>query len=227
MPSTKWIVAVGLSSIIVMTSILGCSDSSPVDSGAVDRDAVSQIEATLAADPSTVEPTFPPTVTPKPSPASESNRSVSHANTDVEEIRFNDSRNMALFDNPPMGGVEWLVPPAVVSPGELVAEGVLEPGLSLFNPQEGEGSAFSVFYKGHREAMVELLPDLGPSATWRTFSTVASTDITMEGAHFQFRAYSPLLMDVGAGDLELRVYGVDADGNDVLIAVQDIGLGPR
>ena len=29
-------------------------------------------------------------------------------------------------------------------------------------------------------------------------------------------------MDVGPGDLELRVYGYDQSGTDVLLAVQDI-----
>ena len=70
--------------------------------------------------------------------------------------------------------------------------------------------------------MVELLPDLGPMFVWDTFLTVAPTEMEIEGASFKIRAYSPLFMDVGPGDLELRVYGYDQSGADALLAVQDI-----
>lgn len=140
-------------------------------------------------------------------------------------MAFDNSRNVALLDAPSLDAVEWTVEPNISSPGELVAEGMLEPGLVLFNPMDGEGSAFSVFFKGHTESMVELLPDLGPMMIWDTFQTVAPTDMEIEGGHFTIRAYSPLFMDVGPDDLELRVFGIDEAGADVLIAVHDIGSG--
>lgn len=149
---------------------------------------------------------------------------MSHENPGSEGVRFNDSRNAGLRDAQALDAVVWTVEPHIASPGELVAEGELGPGIVLFNPMEGEGSAFSVFYKGHAEALVELLPDLGPMLTWDTFQTVAPTEMAIEGANFSIRAYSPLFWDVGLDDLELRVFGTDANAEDVLIAVHDIGV---
>ena len=151
-----------------------------------------------------------------------SDSTVSNVNPGGEGMLFDNSRNVALFGAEPLNAVQWTVGP-VITPGELVAEGVLEQGAILFNPMvDGEGAGFSVFYKGHEEAMVELLPDLGPMFVWDTFQTVAPTEMEIEGASFKIRAYSPLFMDVGPGDLELRVYGYDQSGADALLAVQDI-----
>ena len=58
--------------------------------------------------------------------------------------------------------------------------------------------------------------------TWETTHTVASMEHEFEGASFRFTAYSPLFMDVGPGDLELRVYGTDGSGADAVLAVADI-----
>ena len=147
---------------------------------------------------------------------------VSNVNPNGEGMAFDNSRNVALFGAEPLNAVTWTVGPTA-GMGELVAEGTLEQGLTIFNPMvDGEGSGFSVFYKGHEESMVELLPDLGPTYVWDTFETVAPTEMEIEGASFKIRAYSPLFMDVGPGDLELRVYGYDQSGADVLLAVQDI-----
>ena len=134
---------------------------------------------------------------------------------------FDGSRNVALAAADPLQVVRWTVKPSI-SAGELVAEGELEQGAALFFPQDGDGSAFSVFYKGHEESMVELLPDLGPMRIWDTFLTVAPTEMEIEGSKFRVRAYSPLFMDVGPTDLEMRVYGYDESGADALLAVEDI-----
>ena len=151
-----------------------------------------------------------------------SDSTVSNVNPGGEGMLFDNSRNVALFGAEPLNAVQWTVGP-VITPGELVAEGVLEQGAILFNPMvDGEGAGFSVFYKGHEEAMVELLPDLGPMFVWDTFQTVAPTEMKIEGASFKIRAYSPLFMDAGPDDLELRVYGYDQSGADALLAVQDI-----
>ena len=153
---------------------------------------------------------------------SDSDATVSHENPNGEGMAFDNSRNVALFGAEPLNAVTWTVGPTA-GMGELVAEGTLEQGLTIFNPMvDGEGSGFSVFYKGHEESMVELLPDLGPMYVWDTFETVAPTEMEIEGASFKIRVYSPLFMDVGPGDLELRVYGYDQSGADVLLAVQDI-----
>ena len=147
---------------------------------------------------------------------------VSFENPGAEGVPFDGSQNAALADATALQVVRWTVGPSI-SPGEVVAEGELEEGAVLFNPLDGEGSAFSVFYKGHTESMVELLPDLGPTQIWDTFSTVAATEIEIEGSQFRLRAYSPLFMDANPSDLELRVYGYDESGAAALLAVEDIG----
>ena len=153
---------------------------------------------------------------------SDSGGTASQQNPGDEGTPFDNSRNVALFGTEPLDAVTWTVEP-VITPGELVAEGVLEQGAILFDPTvDGEGSGFSVFYKGHEESMVELLPDLGPMFVWDTFQTVAPTEMEIEGASFKIRAYSPLFMDVGPGDLELRVYGYDQSGADALLAIREV-----
>ena len=135
---------------------------------------------------------------------------------------FDDQRSPALIDAPSLDAVQWTVAPTVGA-GELVAEGVLQQGVMLFDPQNGEGSAFSIYYKGSREPMVEVLPDLGPMYIWDTDLTVATMDFELEGTSFKLRAYSPLFMDVGSpSQLELRVFGFDQSGADALLAVRDI-----
>ena len=135
---------------------------------------------------------------------------------------FDPARNDPLHDAQPLGVVKWTTPPTI-SPGTLTASGTLQQGASLFDPMvEGEGAGFAVFYKGHTEPMVVLLPDLGPIDIWETTLTVATMEHEFEGASFTITAYSPLFMDVGPDDLELRVYGYDGSGSDALLAVQDI-----
>ena len=148
---------------------------------------------------------------------------VSYENPGAEGMPFDAAQNAALAGAEPLQVVQWTAGP-YVGAGELVAEGELAPGVILFNPMDGEGSAFSVFYKGHEESMVELLPDMGPMWVWDTDLTVAPTEWEIEGSKFYLRAYSPLFMDVGPSDLEIRVYGYDASGTAALLAVEDIGL---
>ena len=156
------------------------------------------------------------------SSSSADNDTISRENPGAEGMLFDNSRNVALFGAQPLNIVQWTVEP-VIAAGALDAEGVLEQGAVIFSPMaDGEGSGFSVFYKGHEESLVELLPDLGPMMTWDTFQTVAPTEMEIEGASFKIRAYSPLFMDVSPSDLELRVYGYDQSGADALLSVQDI-----
>ena len=147
---------------------------------------------------------------------------VSRENPGLTGTSFDDQRSPALIDAQSLDAVRWTVAPAI-SDGALVAEGVLQGDATLFTPMLGEGSAFSVYYKGSREPLVELLPDLGPLQIWDTLHTVAPTEFELEGTSFRIRAYSPLFMDVGSpSQLELRVFGFDKSGADSLLSVQDV-----
>ena len=148
---------------------------------------------------------------------------VSYENPGAEGVPFDAAQNAALAGAEPLQAVQWTTGP-YIGAGELVAEGEMASGVILFNPMDGEGSAFSVFYKGHEESMVELLPDMGPMRVWDTDLTVAPTEWEIEGSKFYLRAYSPLFMDVDPSDLELRVYGYDDSGTVALLAVEAIGL---
>lgn len=149
----------------------------------------------------------------------------SYENPNPQGHPFDNGRNAALSDAEAIGAVEWHISPQIAALGELMAEGSLAQGAALFNPMAGDGAAFAVFYKGHTEPMVYLLPDLGPMWTWETFETVAPTEVTSEGPRFTLRAHSPLFWDVGPDSLELRVYGTDAGGADTLLDVRTIAVG--
>ena len=147
--------------------------------------------------------------------------SFANPNPDGNGITLNTAPNEALKDAQPLDIVAWNKPPTL-APGELSAEGVIQNGGVLFEPTMDEGSAFSVYYKGHDESLVELLPDLGPMMMWLTDLTVAPTEWEVEGGKFSFRAYSPLFMDSDPSNLELRVYGYDANGDPAVLAIADI-----
>ena len=147
---------------------------------------------------------------------------VSRENPGLMGRNFDPSRNEPLHGAQPLGVVTWTAGPSIAD-GALTASGTLQQGASLFDPMvEGEGAGFAVFYKGNPEPMVVLLPGLGPIDVWETTLTVAEMEHEFEGASFEIRAYSPLFMDVGPSDLELRVYGYDGAGKDALLGVQDI-----
>ena len=149
---------------------------------------------------------------------------VSRVNPGFSGTGFDSSRNDALIDAQPLDAVTWIVEPSI-SPGAMEAKGVLEDGAVLFNPMiDGDGAGFIVYFKGMREPLLVLLPDLGPTQIWETDHTVAEMEHEFEGASFEFRAYSPLFMDVGPSDLELRVFGYDAGGADALLAVQPVSV---
>ena len=133
--------------------------------------------------------------------------------------KLNRAANEALANAEPLNIITWATPPTI-APGELRGEGTAEGSAYLFNPQfeEADGAAFEVYYEGHEEPTVVLLPILGQE-TWNAFETVAEMDWEMEGGKFSFRAYSPLFMDADPSALELRVYGYDGDGNAALLAV--------
>ena len=133
------------------------------------------------------------------------------------------SRNAALRNATPLDAVTWTTPP-IVGGGELSGAGQIAQGTDLFEPMIGDGAAFAVYYPGHDDPMVALLPDLGPMEMWNTNHTVADMEWEREATSFTFRAYSPLFMDAG-DELELHVFGYDADGNDALLAVTKIGAG--
>ncbi len=147
--------------------------------------------------------------------------SFANPNPDGNGITLNSAPNEALKDAKPLDIVTWNKPPTL-SMWELYAEGEIQNGGVLFDPTQGEGSAFSLYYKGHDESLVELLPDLGPMMMWLTDLTVAPTEWEVEGGKFSFRAYSPLFMDSDPSNLELRVYGYDGDGDPAVLAIADI-----
>ena len=161
---------------------------------------------------------------PSGAPDDSDDGTVSYRNPGAEGRLFDSSRNDALASAAPANLVTWGKSPTI-SAGGLEANGMLTDGAMLFDPMaDGDGAAFIVYYKGNEEPLVVLLPDLGPMFTWETIHTVAPMEHEFEGASFTFTAYSPLFMDVGPGDLELRVYGVDGTGADALLAVAQIAV---
>ena len=147
---------------------------------------------------------------------------VSNVNPGGEGMTFNSAQNEALLNAEPLNIIQWSVAPALSFDGELVAEGMLEGNALLFDPTDGDGAAFAVFYKGHEDPMVVLLPDLGPMFQWDTFQTIAPTEHEIEGQSFKLRAYSPLFRDTVPSDLEFRVYGYDENGKEALFAAQEL-----
>ena len=147
---------------------------------------------------------------------------VSYANPNGQPVDFQDARSPALQKAASIDAVTWTVEP-VIKDGALEAAGTLTQNARLFEPMNGEGSAFSVYYIGHDEAMVELLPDLGPMHVWETDATVAPTEFELAGGEFTIRAYSPLFMDVGSpSELELRVWGYDRAGQEALLSARGV-----
>ena len=132
------------------------------------------------------------------------------------------SRNAMLRFAAPRNAVTWTTAPHFAD-GALSGAGELPPGVMLFDPLQGQGAPFSVYFADHDEPMVVLLPDLGPTQMWNTDLTVAEMEFELSGTSFSFRAYSPLFMDSAGGDLELRVFGFDSNGSIALLAVATIG----
>ena len=154
----------------------------------------------------------------------EDDDTVSRQNPGLVGTAFDASRNEALFDAQPLNVVTWSTSPTI-SAGALEASGVLDEGVSLFNPMvDGEGAGFIVYYKGMQEPLVLLLPDLGPIDIWESDYTIAPMEHEFEGSSFSIRAYSPLFMDVGPSDLEIRLFGVDANGADAVLAVEPVSV---
>ena len=133
------------------------------------------------------------------------------------------SQNAALRNATPLDAVDWTTPPTV-GMGELSGAGQIAQDTDLFEPMIGDGAAFAVYYPDHDEPLVVLLPDLGPMELWNTNHTVADMEWEREATSFTFRAYSPLFMDAG-GELELHVFGYDANDNAALLSVTKIGSG--
>ena len=147
---------------------------------------------------------------------------VSRENPGFAGVAFDAGRSLALFDAEPLNAVTWSTPPTI-SAGALEASGTLTGGAVIFNPMvDGEGAGFIVYYKENEEPLALLLPDRGPMEIWESDHTIADMEHEFEGSSFEFRAYSPLFMDVGPGDLVIRVFGVDANGEDALLAVEPV-----
>ncbi len=152
---------------------------------------------------------------------------VAYENPGFIGVPFDGSRNDALVGAQPLDVVTWTVEPTA-SFGSLEAEGVLGDGATLFNPNvDGEGAGFIIYFKDFLEPMVLLLPDLGPLYIWETDETVAPTELEVEGGSFTLRAYSPLFMDVGPGDLTIRLFGYDGNGEDALLGVRPVEAAGR
>lgn len=114
---------------------------------------------------------------------------------------------------------------AHIKDGGLQANGRLSDGAQLFDPLvDGDGAGFVLYNKDLDEPLVLLLPDLGPTHIWETDHTVAEMEHEFEGDTFSIRAYSPLFMDVGPNDLVIRVFGVNGDGNDAVLAVAPVAV---
>ena len=149
---------------------------------------------------------------------------VSRENPGFTETAFDISRNLALSGAHPLDAVTWNTRPTIAG-GALEASGILNEGVSLFDPKvDGEGAGFIVYYKGVEEPLVLLLPDLGPTQIWESYYTTAPMESEFEGSSFTFRAYSPLFMDVGPSDLEIRLFGLDANRADALLAIEPVGV---
>ncbi len=132
--------------VAVTVTSLGCGDDS---SSASDSDVVDDLDDADGGQSSASS-----------SDDADDDQVVSRENPGLTGTSFDDQRSPALIDATPLDAVRWTVAPAI-SDGALVAEGVLQGDATLFTPMLGEGSAFSVYYKGSREPLVELLPDLG------------------------------------------------------------------
>lgn len=152
------------------------------------------------------------------------NQAVSNQNPGGDPVELKD-RSDALENATSIDVVRWTAEPVIRDgEAELVASGVLEQNARLFDPVSGEGSAFSVYYTGHEEALVELVPDPDGNGYWDTLATVAPTEIERDGNAFTIHAYSPLFMDAGdTSRLHLRVWGYDGAGREALLSVVGIG----
>ena len=134
------------------------------------------------------------------------------------------ARSAALEQATSIDAVTWTAGPKIKD-STLEATGTPAQGVKLFDPlREGnrDSPAFSVYYVGHTESLVELVPNLPEGQCWKTTVTIASTEIgTPEGAGdpgFTITASSPLFRDVVGSELELRVWGTDAGGTEVLLS---------
>ena len=188
-------VAIVLAAILLAALFAGCAGQSSSDSGG-DGMAPSDSDTVSYANPNA-------------------------AGVPLAGVPLNDGRARAPDDEASLDAVIWTTAP-VIEAGALSAAGTLTQDARLYEPMNGEPSAFSVYYGDNAEVMVELLPDLGPMHVWDTDATVAPSDFELEGSDFTIRAYSPLFMDVGPSDLMLRVWGYDAAGETALLSAQAV-----
>ena len=205
-----------------------------MDDGASTDESVSDaaVAAGQSSPPSQPSPVKGEGAAGQSSPSAASSASSSGADSTVSAVNQNPSgagpeldysQNAALRNSTPLDAVDWTTPPTV-GMGELSGAGQIAQGTDLFEPMIGDGAAFAVYYPDHDEPLAVLLPDLGPMELWNTNHTVADMEWEREATSFTFRAYSPLFMDAG-GELELHVFGYDANDNAALLSVTKIGSG--
>ena len=164
---------------------------------------------------------------------SDTDDTVDNTNRCTMEVEL-PARSAALEDAMSIDAVDWTSEPTIEA-GMLVATGTLAQDVKLFDPlneDDRDSPAFSVYYVGHTEALLELVPNSPDGRCWETTEwkmtvTIAPTEVgTPEGAGdrgFTIKASHPYFMDFGSGDLELRVWGYDADGNEALLSKVAIG----
>ena len=155
----------------------------------------------------------------------EAGNSVSNENQITGGDSFDWPANQALNDAEPLNVIEWTQPPTL-SLGAIEASGIVKDGAALFNPVFGEGATFAIYHVNYDdEPMVVILPNRGPMSIWETDLTVAEMNHEFAGNNFTFSANSPLFFDATPSDMQLRVYGLDRDGDPALLAVSDISSG--
>lgn len=152
--------------------------------------------------------------------------STDNVNTCTTEVPL-PTRSADLESATSIEAVTWTSPPTIKA-GGLEATGILAEGATLFDPLAGDSPAFSVYfsYAAHT-GVVELVPDrTADDECWDTTTFTPSGTFKLElgdDGDFTIEASSPGFMDVSDSELELRVWGTDADGNEALLSVVTIG----
>ena len=146
---------------------------------------------------------------------------VTFQNPGQTPVPLPDPCECAAYDDS-ADAIGWTVRP-VIEDGVMIATGTVAQGLRLSDPMAGEPPAFMVHFGDNTEVLLVLLPDLAPTYIWDTDHTVAPTDFEQQDGQFTLRAYSPLFMDVGAGDYRLVVWGYDADDQRVVLSALRVG----
>ena len=161
-------------------------------------------------------PTATPVPTAAPAPTAPADAVVAFENPNETPEPMQEVPAVAADQPADPAAINWTERPHASDQWAIAGAGTLPEGMRLYNPFEDELPPFAVYYRGHTEPMVVLLPD---DRVWDTDDTVAPMSFEFEGQRFQFEAYSPLLGDVG--DLDLHLLGY-RDGEHAVLAVVPI-----